>query len=130
MKRRPDVAVKLILRCGSKILMLNHRNGTFDFPGGRIEWLESPEEALRRELVEELKYTIIGNIRFFDIWNYISRDKQRQSIFLYYFQSIKKRPELRSTEHARILWLSKQELKPIIKNPAFLKKIFSLKPIK
>ena len=124
--RRPDVAVKLILRCGKEVLMLKHQNGAFDFPGGRIEWAESPKFALKRELEEELNYNLADPVKFFDIWNYVSRDNSRHSIFLYYFKEISEKPDLRSTEKAEVLWLSKEDLKPIIKNPLFLDKIFSL----
>jgi ADP-ribose pyrophosphatase YjhB (NUDIX family) len=130
MKQHPSIAVKLVLLCGRKILMLRHQNGALDFPGGRMEWGESPSGALKRELTEELGYSLPKEPRFFDIWNYISKDKKRHSVFLYYFQIVRRKPELQSTENAKILWLSKQELKPIIKDISFLKKLFSLKPQK
>lgn len=128
MKQRPNVTVKLILRCDRKILMLRHQNGAFDFPGGRMEWGESPEGTLKRELMEELKYSLPKDPLFFDIWNYISRDNKRHSVFLYYFQTIRRKPKLQSTENAKILWLSKRELIPIIKDSSFLKKLFLLNP--
>lgn len=127
MKHRPDVAAKLILRCGKEILMLQHHKGANDFPGGRIEWSETPEEALKRELKEELNYSLPGNPRFFDVWNYISKDKKRHSIFLYYFLRISRKPDLKSLEGAHVHWHSKKDFALVISSAAFVKKIFSLK---
>lgn len=124
MHKYPNVATKLILRCGGKILMLRHKSGAFDFPGGRMEWGETPEDTLKRELAEELRLRLPRQPKLFDIWNYIARDKSRHSVFLYYFVTIKKRPRLRSTEGAAILWLSRRELRDRIRDPRFLRKLF------
>ena len=126
-ERYPNVAVKLILKHNREVLMLKHQNGAFDFPGGRMEWGESPEGALACELIEELNLKLNDQPKFFDIWNYIARDNTRHSVFLYYIAIITKKPILYSTENAEVLWLSEEELKPIIKDPAFLKKIFLFK---
>ena len=114
-KRYPNVAVKLILKHKNTVLMLRHQNGAFDFPGGRMEWRETPEGTLARELREELLLELEIPPKFFDVWNYIARDNSRHSIFLYYIGNIAKKPTLNSTENAEILWLSKKELKDIKK---------------
>lgn len=53
-----DVAAGIVLR-GGRVLVTRrlagaHLGGLWEFPGGKIEPGETPEEALRRELAEEL----------------------------------------------------------------------------
>ena len=58
------VAVGLIIR-GSKVLVAQrashlHQGGLWEFPGGKVESGESVEQALRRELAEELAITVVA----------------------------------------------------------------------
>jgi 8-oxo-dGTP diphosphatase len=53
-----EVAAGIVLR-GDRVLLARRRAGThlgglWEFPGGKIEVAETPEDALRRELAEEL----------------------------------------------------------------------------
>ena len=55
------VAIALLRRDGRWLLQRrdlssSHLPGVWEFPGGKVEQGESPEEALRRELMEELSW--------------------------------------------------------------------------
>ena len=104
--------------------MLRRKNGANDFPGGRMEWKESMLGALKRELIEELNYSLDKEPKLFDVWNYISKNKQRHSVFIYYIYRLDKKPRLISQENAEILWLTKKDLLSIIKNQEFVNKVF------
>lgn len=127
MKKYPNVSVKLIFKYRNKILMLLQKNGKFDFPGGRMEWGESVLGTLKRELKEELDYSLKKEPELFSIYNYISKDKKRHTVLIDYIYPLKRRPKLSSTEKLEILWLTKKELiaKKIIKEKKFLDKVFN-----
>jgi mutator protein MutT len=128
MQKRPDVSVKLVLRAGDHVLMLHRANGSWEFPGGRLEWGETPEEALRRELIEELDCSIQGLPIFINLYNYIAKDNSRHSVILHYFLKVQEMPQLRTTDEeqdAEVVWLTKNELAGIIPNAKFVNEIYA-----
>jgi len=126
MKKYPNVTLKIIFKHKNKILILRRKNKTFDFPGGRLEWKESILGALKRELREELGYSLEEEPKLFDIWNYISKNSKRHSVMIYFIQVLNKKPKFSSSEGTRIIWLTKKDFiaMDIIKNKKFLNKIF------
>ena len=126
MKKYPNVSVKLFLKHRNKILMLLQKNGRFDLPGGRVEWGESVLEALKRELKEELDYSLKKEPELFHIYDYVSDDKKRRSVIIDYIYSLNKMPKLSSPEKLEIFWLTKKDLisKNITKDKKFLDKVF------
>jgi len=129
MKKYPIVAVAIILRHKDKMLILRHKNGAMKFPGGKMEWGESILGALYRELKEELNYSLKKEPKLFSVFNYISKDKKRHTVFIDYIYPLNKKPKLSSPEKLEILWLTEKELisKNIIKDEKFLDKIFKWK---
>lgn len=55
--KEPKVGVVIIVKKGGKILLGKRKNcteaGRWSFPGGHLEYGESPEECAKRELLEE-----------------------------------------------------------------------------
>ncbi|MBU4350870.1 NUDIX hydrolase [Candidatus Parcubacteria bacterium] len=126
MNHQPNVAVKIIIKWQDRILIRRHKSGVFDFPGGRMEFGETILDTLKRELREELGYNLVREPRFLDVYNYISKNKKRHSVFLNYTLKLRERPELVDKEGAKNFWLTKQEFisRKIIKEREFLNKIF------
>src|SRR3989338_11146631 len=69
---RPKVGLGVIIFKEGKILLgrrkSRHANGVYSAPGGKLEYLESFEQAARREVVEECGLKI-KNIKFFCLYN-------------------------------------------------------------
>ena len=130
MKKYPNVSIKIIFKYKNQILMLRHKNGAFDFPGGRMKWGESLSETLDRELKEELNCSLKEEPELFQVWNYISKDKKRHTVIINYILKLEKKPRLLSPEKSQILWLTKKKLESmkIIKEKGFIDKIFKWKP--
>lgn len=61
----PPTHAGVMFRCGPRILLLARSDGQgWAFPGGGIEPGETPEQAARREVFEELSYRYDGPLRY------------------------------------------------------------------
>lgn len=81
--------------------------GLWEFPGGKIEMGESPEEALKRELKEELGIDAeVGELILATTHNY-----GQTGIILLFFHVHFWKGELRSVHHTELKWAPPHELK-------------------
>ena len=78
-----------------------------DLPGGRIEFGEAPEDALKREIREEvsLTVTIVAPVH---IWHFVKRDFQL--IGVTYVCDWVAGEVVLGSEHDRFEWLSRDEI--------------------
>ena len=100
-----------IIEKKGKILIAKRKKGgvvggKWEFPGGKIEWNETPREGLKRELKEELNIDAevekcIGHHIFF-----YGRDTIRS--FTYAVSNFK--GDMKLQEHDEIRWVSANEL--------------------
>lgn len=54
------IAIRGVIKCGNKLLMIKNNKGDYKFPGGGMEKGESIDETLCREVLEESGYNVIG----------------------------------------------------------------------
>lgn len=80
--------------------------GYWEFPGGKIEPGESPEESLKRELQEELLCDAVVGRRITTTEH--EYDFGIVVLSTYYCTLLDREPEL--TEHAEIRWVAPEEL--------------------
>jgi 8-oxo-dGTP diphosphatase len=76
--------------------------GWWEFPGGKIEEGESREEALVRELQEELGITPVD----FEFWREVVHEYDDFSVRLYFFHIHGYSGELASLEGQRMSWVN------------------------
>lgn len=75
-------SVKALLQHNSYFLVLKeelHKGDIWDLPGGKIQYGESPKEALHREVKEELDIDI-EIVRSVGVWFFYSQNSKHQVI--------------------------------------------------
>ncbi len=108
------VAVKALLFKNSKLLLLKKKHeGFWDIPGGRIEFGESIDSAMMRELMEELPNA--SNLRIRELVGVRKKPEPLEDgteLFLVYYRVRADLPEriAVSDEHTEARWFSQQEI--------------------
>ena len=114
--------VLISLRPEKKIL-----SNYWEFPGGKIKSNEMPEDAIIREVKEELSIDIDKqSLKIFN-FNTYSYEKYQVIIFFYTCRSWKGNPK--SNENQKILWVEINKLQNYKSLPANKKFISGLKKI-
>lgn len=123
-----EVSAKLVLRVGDAVLMLRrHETGIYNFPGGHVKPGESIQQALRRELNEELAFDLPVEPVLFDIYEHIGLTGPQHIIF-HHLLVLVMRPELILGDDeagSDIQWLRRKGLTAIIPDQEFITKVFA-----
>lgn len=90
------------------------QEGMWEFPGGKLELGESPEECLRRELLEEMGITIEPYAYFGDN----EHDYGTVKIHLIAYKARFVSGEIVLTDHDAYRWVRKEELEEYAFAPA------------
>lgn len=115
MKEVIDVVGAIIEKEDKILCMLrpNYKNfgNMWEFPGGKIEKYETKEEALKREIKEELNL----DIKIKNFYEVISKEYENIIINLSCFKcEILDEKDLVLLEHSGYVWLSRKNLKSLI----------------
>ncbi|WP_202703546.1 NUDIX domain-containing protein [Flavobacterium sp. UGB4466] len=76
----------------------------WDLPGGRMEFGETAEETLKREIKEELNVEI-RPVKVIDTWNYLPADNCQITGIIYYSELITNQIKI-SEEHDGYDWIA------------------------
>jgi len=113
-----EVTAALILRA-DKILIARRPGqdelaGLWEFPGGKMEAGESPEECLRREIREELALTItVGDFFADTVYEYPGKVVHLMAYWAEWVEG-----EMKSHVHDSLVWSSAAELSAYTFAPA------------
>lgn len=114
------VTAAIIVRNGTILIAQRHQNdrmaGMWEFPGGKVETGESPEQCLKRELWEELEMdAVIGSPLGSSIYHY-----DHLSIELMAFRAFWNGGPLRLVTHQATRWVGPDQLADFPFTPADL----------
>lgn len=104
------VVAALIVRDGRLLIARRpegkHMAGRWEFPGGKLEKGESPEEAIEREIREELA----AEIRAGRVYQAIAYSYPEKDVLLLFYAASVVSGEPRPVEEAEISWITLEEL--------------------
>ncbi len=83
-----------------------HLAGTWEFPGGKLEQDESPQQALHRELSEELGIDVLAAQPLITVYHRYPE----KAVRLHVFEVLRWQGEVRSLEQQPLRWASYDEL--------------------
>ena len=105
-----------IIKDGRLLVVKKSKNelflsGYYEMPGGKVEFGESTEDALLREVKEETSLRI-KIIKPYSTFSYLSNNNQRHTIDIQFLTELTDNPDniKLSSEHDEFKWIEKEEI--------------------
>lgn len=110
--RVQELNVYVVAKHQDKILLVKRKDGWWEFPGGSVEWGESPEKAAEREFKEETQL-VVNNLVFLGVTSavYKKGEDEKHSVYIVYSGDASSDKHILSGEHAEARWLMPTEAK-------------------
>ncbi|MBI5388756.1 (deoxy)nucleoside triphosphate pyrophosphohydrolase [Candidatus Woesearchaeota archaeon] len=115
MEQKTLLVVAGIVQKGKKVLIAQRMQDTqndplkWEFPGGKVELLEDPKTAIRRELQEELGITVsVGELFDYVSYIYKRKGKKHHVVVLFFLCTTHKEPKCVGCEQVR--WVLPKDL--------------------
>ncbi|KZE69253.1 DNA mismatch repair protein MutT [Fictibacillus phosphorivorans] len=112
------VVVKAVIEAEEKVLIVKRSDddeigaGTWEFPGGKIEFEEEIEAALIREVKEETGLSVtVDHILYATSF---FTDPLRKVVLITYFCQSSSSDVLLSEEHSNYMWVLKEEMRNLL----------------
>ncbi len=113
------IGIKAVIVNNNKALVLEDtgRYAGFDVPGGKIDENETIEQALKRELLEELGLTDFKTGELLTVFEREDYKKEGINLILIFFKVEANNFDVKlSDEHSEYRWISKDDLSEMVKN--------------
>ena len=121
------MSVKALFKKDDRILLVKDPKGIWELPGGRIEHGENPEEALKRELAEELGWIKVTVKEIIDSWSFTS-ENNKHFIILVYKCAIDEDEIKKNDEYTEYKWIPISEIDSLEMRDGYKKAIKKLSP--
>ena len=118
-ERKMRIIAAGFIRKGGKLLVAKRSSkarlfpGQYELPGGKLEFGEDPEQALKREIMEEFGV----RVRIFEpfhCFSWTSDDKKLQLVEIAFFAELDEdEKNIRLTEHDEVRWVTKKEIESL-----------------
>lgn len=124
-KKIQQTTVKGLFEKDGNILLVKDLKGVWELPGGRINHGEKPQEALRRELNEELGWTKIAIKNIVDSWSFSSKieDANYHFIVLIYSCISSEEKIKKNDEYAEYKWIPVSKIQDLNMRDGYKKTI-------
>ncbi|OGH69123.1 MAG: hypothetical protein A3I29_00180 [Candidatus Magasanikbacteria bacterium RIFCSPLOWO2_02_FULL_44_11] len=107
------ITTKALIHRGNEVLLMKDRKGKWEMPGGKLEFGESPEDSLVRELKEELSVRNPLVKKLVDVWVFSIERVERNIhyVFVVYEVILRHHSLKKSKEHVAFEWFGKNKIK-------------------
>ena len=120
-----EIIARAIIVDNGQILLCQTVDSDYYFlPGGHVEFGETAEQALRRELKEELGASIDKLVFLQPIENiFKAKGQPRHEINLLYLATLKSRKSKSKEKHLKFIWQDIKQLSKVNLKPANIKNL-------
>lgn len=129
MNQIQQISTKAIIQKEGKILLIKDPKGLWELPGGRINFGETPQQTLRREIKEELGLTISDISAIIDVQTFCTSkvDTEKQYLLLFFECGVDNYEIVLDHESIAFEWVSLSNINEYSMRDVYINALLKLK---